>query len=66
MTYLSGYFLEADGWKKNGLTWTKGFMTIKYDGTNWTVCTVGDIEKADEGGVRVNWRRIKYIEEIKK
>jgi len=66
VTYLSGYFLEADGWKKNGFMWKRGFDTIRYDGTNWEVCTVDDIEKVNEGGIKINWRIIQFVEEIKK
>ena len=66
MTFLSGYFLQADGWKKNGFEWTKGYSTIRYNGTSWTVCTVADVEEVNEGGIRINWRTIDYVEEIKK
>ena len=34
-TPISGYFLKADGWNKDGFTWKKGFDTITYDGCTW-------------------------------
>lgn len=65
MTYLSGYFLQADGWEKKGFTWTKGFSTITYNGTDWMICMPNDIESINEGGIKINWRKIEYAEEIK-
>lgn len=66
MTYLSGYFLELDGWLKSGFVWTKRLDTIKYNGTNWELCELPkDMSFSEEEGVVFNWRKIDFIEEIK-
>ncbi len=32
---ISGYYLEAHGWDKNNLIYTKGEDVIRYNGTSW-------------------------------
>lgn len=44
-TPISGYFLEADKWEKDGLTWWKGLNKIVYDGCNWMYYKFSDTQK---------------------
>lgn len=34
---ISGYFLESDGWVKNGFVWTNGGNVLTYDGSVWVL-----------------------------
>jgi len=67
-TPLSGYFLEADGWKKEGFTWKKRLDTITYDGCSWVYYKFPDCIKMDNygvNGVRVIPIRISNTEDLK-
>lgn len=50
-TPMNGYYLKAAGFAVKGSTYTKGDVTIKYDGVYWTVfywCAEFRIETVQE------------------
>jgi len=64
--HISGYALQKLGWKKSGFEWRRGFGTIVYDGCDWLYCEgVAGIVFTEEGGVRVTWKKVEFVDEIK-
>jgi hypothetical protein len=63
-TWLSGYFLEANGWKKNKFEWTKGTTKITYDGTDWLLYSLKLMTYDSKNGVKANPRKIHFIEDL--
>lgn len=64
--HLSGFFFEQNGWKKSGFVWTKGFSTVTYDGCDWMYCPgIEGIKLQEDGSVKVVWKKIEFVDEIK-
>ena len=66
-TPISGYFLEASGWKKKGFEWTKGFSKITYDGCSWMYFKFPECVKDENygtDGLKIMPKKVYNVEDL--